>query len=165
MEPLPRMAILALAVATLVGLSAQPAAQRQGLTKADERAIEEMFVSYNRALIEKDYVALREHLESSFIVIDATTQVVSDLDAVIEGFRRRREAMDPQGYATSTPGAAHFLVLTEDRVLMDRAVRHYKRDGTLLQEQANVYIVSRSSGRWRIAGVMRQDPSQVGKFD
>lgn len=159
------MTVFAVAVATLVGLSAETIAQQKALSDAEKQAIETMFVSYNRALVEKDYLALREHLELPFIVIDDTTRVVSDLDGVIEGFRRRREAMDPQGYSASTPGPALFLPLTESRVLMNRAIRHYKKDGTLLEEQANVYIVSRSSGRWRILGVMRQDPSQVGKFD
>ena len=160
-----RMTVFAVAVATLVGLSAQTIAQQKALSDADREAIEAMFVSYNRALIEKNYTALREHLESPFIVIDDTSRVVSDMDTVIEGFRRRREGMDPQGYSTSTPGPALFLPLTESRVLMNRAIRHYKKDGTLLEEQANVYIVSRSSGRWRILGVMPQDPSQVGKLD
>jgi hypothetical protein len=79
------MTVFALAVATLVGLSAQTVAQRNGLSDADKGAIEAMFISCNRALVEKDYVALREHLESPFIVIDDATQVISDLDAVVDG--------------------------------------------------------------------------------
>jgi hypothetical protein len=49
--------------------------------------------------------------------------------------------MDQQGYATSTLGPARFIRLAEDRVLVDRAVHHLKRDGSVLVERANAYIV------------------------
>ena len=157
--------ILALAVATLAGLSVQPAAQRGDAADVEEQAIEEMFVTYNRALVEKDDKLLREQLAVPFIVVDATTRLVNDLSVVVEGLRKVREAMDVQGYATSTLGPARFIRLTEDRVLVDRAVRHLKHDGSLLVERANVYIVGKSSGRWRIAGTMPQDLKFVGKVD
>ena len=157
--------ILALAVATLAGLSAQPAAQRGDATDPEKQAIEEMFITYNRALIEKNYTLLGEQLAVPFIVVDSTTRLVGDLNAVAEGLRKVREAMDQQGYATSTLGPARFIRLAEDRVLVERAVRHLKHDGSLLAERANVYIVRKSSGRWRIAGTMPQDPKFVGKAD
>ena len=73
--------------------------------------------------------------------------------------------MDQQGYATSTLGLARFIRLAEDRLLVERAVHHLKHDGSLLVERANVYIVRKSSGRWRIAGAIQQDPKFVGKID
>ena len=157
--------ILALAVATLAGLSIQPAAQRADATDVEKQAIEEMFVSYNRALIEKNYRLLGEQLAVPFVVVDTTTRLVDDLNVVVEGLRKVREAMEQQGYATSTLGPARFIRLAEDRVLVDRTVHHLKHDGSLLVERANVYIVRRSSGRWRVAGTMQQDPKSAGKVD
>ena len=124
-----------------------------------------MFATYNRALIEKNYRLLGEQLAVPFIVVDSTTRLVGDLNAVVEGLRKVREAMDQQGYATSTLGLARFIRLAEDRLLVERAVHHLKHDGSLLVERANVYIVRKSSGRWRIAGAIQQDPKFVGKID
>src|SRR4029453_4016292 len=111
--------ILALALATPAGLSVQPAAQRGDGTAVETQAIEALFVTYNRALIERDYRLLGEQLTVPFVVVDSTTRLVGDLNAVVEGLRKVREAMDQQGYATSTLGPARFIRLTEDRVLVE----------------------------------------------
>ena len=150
--------------AIIVGLAILPqttSAQAPDLNDPERRAIEEMFAAYNDALVRRDYTALRDYLEVPFIVLDATTRVAADLDALTAGLQRLREAMDSQSYATSTPGPSRFLVLSAARVLMSRSVRHYRKDGGVIDQRANVYVLRRSAGRWRIEGTIQQEPTYV----
>jgi hypothetical protein len=47
--------------------------------------------------------------------------------------------------------------LTSDRALINAAFRRYKKDGSLLEEQAALYVVSKSSGVWKLRAALRQE--------
>jgi hypothetical protein len=57
-----------------------------------------------------------------------------------------------------------IVALAADRALLNTAYRRYKRDGSLLEEQAAAYLVSKSSGTWKLCGVMMQDLKYFGRI-
>ena len=43
--------------------------------------------------------------------------------------------------------------------LLNCRLRHLKKDGSLLSERANVYVMVKVTGRWKVGGIMPQDPA------
>ena len=65
--------------------------------------------------------------------------------------------------AKSIPAKAHISVLSGDRVLVNRVIRHYKKDGSLLEARANFYLMTKVSGVWRISGIIPQEATYASK--
>jgi hypothetical protein len=130
---------------------------------SDRAEIEKVFSNYNQALVEKKYDELTRYIQAPFVVIDSAPRVITDIGAVIAGLRSNREALDQKGYGTSRPAEARISVLSSDRVLLNRIVRHYAKDGSLLEARANFYFMTKASGTWKISGVIQQDIAYVGK--
>jgi len=154
---------LIVAAAVVVGpmkLNGQPARELQDF---DPLEIEKTFSRYNQGLIEKNYEEVALYLRTPFVVIDNTPRIITDLSTVVTGLRTNRESLDQRGYGTSVPGEARISVLNPDRVLLNCVIRHYKKDGSLLEERANFYLMSRVSGTWKISGILQQDPAYAGK--
>ena len=75
-----------------------------------------------------------------------------------------RDPLDQRGYASSKPkGDAHISILALDRVLVNRAYSRYKTDGSLLEEVSSFYLMSKSSGKWKITGLISQGAAFAGK--
>jgi hypothetical protein len=133
---------------------------------ADRHEIEKAWDSYNQAFIAKDYSKLRDLLQVPFVRWnDRETASLESLDKVIEIYRRLREALDIRGYKTSKPDLsdARISVLSSTRILLNIRFRRYKTDGSLLEEGAGVYLMSKTSGSWKIQGTLAQDPGEMGK--
>jgi len=133
------------------------------LQYSDRLEIEKTFSKYNQALIEKNYEEVALYLQVPFVVIDNTPRIITDLSTVVTGLRTNRESLDQRGYGTSVPEEARISILSPDRVLVNRVIRHYKKDGSPLEVRANFYLMSRVSGTWKISGVLQQDPVYAGK--
>jgi hypothetical protein len=56
-----------------------------------------------------------------------------------------------------------MTVLAADRALVNKTFRRYRKDGTLLAEMAVIYVVSKSSGTWKLCGLFNQDWEHFGK--
>jgi hypothetical protein len=92
------------------------------------------------------------------------SRVISNLDGVLAFYHTLRESLDQRGYPSAQPkGVARISILTRDLVLANRAYSRYKVDGSLLEEVAAFCLVSKSSGKWKIAGVIPQDVVFAGK--
>jgi hypothetical protein len=122
--------------------------------RSDVAEIEQTFSNYNKTLVDKKYEELPRYVQVPFIVIDGTSRIITDIGAVVAGLRSNRESLDDKGYATSIPAKARISVLSSDRVLVNRIVRHNKKDGALLETRANFYLMTKVSGTWRISGII-----------
>jgi hypothetical protein len=78
-------------------------------------------------------------------------------------YRDQFEMLDKQNYDRSEIFGTHITPLMADCALINKAYRRYKKDGSLLEEQAVVYVVSKSSGAWKLRGIMRQELKYFGK--
>jgi hypothetical protein len=75
-----------------------------------------------------------------------------------------RDVLEEREYATTKPaGISRTSILGPDLVLVNRASHRFKKDGSLLEERASYYLVSRSSGKWKIAGSMPQTAVFAGQ--
>ena len=90
--------------------------------------------------------------------------VLPTMDDAINFFRSGREALKAQGVDVRPDwGRTRVTALSVDRALVSRTYRRRRKDGSLVTEAASIYVVSRSSGSWKICGIMNQDLREFGK--
>ena len=149
----------------------------QGKASFDETqrgAIEQLFDRYSAAFSSKDYVKLREYLQSPFVrfgpsntrveTSPADWTILPSMDEVISFYRAAQDALTTQGVEQFKWGQTRIIALSADRALVNKTYRRYRKDGTLLQEAASFYVVSKSSGSWKICGILNQDLREFGKL-
>jgi hypothetical protein len=129
---------------------------------SDKAAIGELFDRYNQAASTKDYSTLREQLQAPFLRFPAGVEVLPTLDDVMNFYRMLRESFDVQ-YARSQLVESRITALAADRALVNGRYRRYRKDGTVLLEASAIYLVSKSSGAWKICGVFAQELDAFGK--
>jgi hypothetical protein len=140
-----------------------PEQEAHGFGEADKLAIEKMYDRYAQAFIKKDYAALRECIQTPFVFLPGRGIMVESVDAVITFYRNQRESLEKQNYDHSDIVSTRITPLTADDALINVAYRRYKKDGSLLEEGAAFYPVSKSSGDWKLRGAVAQEPKYFGK--
>jgi uncharacterized NTF2-like protein DUF6841 len=168
----------ATSVFTMIVLLAYPeVASVQGPASfgpSERAAIERLFDGYGKAFSDENYGKLREYLQAPFVRFgpsntftdtdSADWVVLQAMDDVIDFFRAGRNALKTQGVDVRPDwGQTRVTVLSVDRALVNRTYRRRRKDGSLVTEAASVYVVSRSSGSWKICGIMNQDLPEFGK--
>jgi len=138
------------------------AQEKPTFTDADKAAIELMLDRYARAFSTKDYATLRETLQAPFVNFPGNFSVMETLDEVMSSYRTLRERQ-PSEYDHSSWGQSTLIVLSPDRALFDRKWRRYRKDGSVSLESAGGYVVSKSSGTWKLCGVFNRDTNEFGK--
>ena len=84
------------------------------------------------------------------------------MEAVIQQFRNLRDPLDARGYDHSKYVNTRITVLAADRAFVNKTYRRFKKDGTVLEEKAAIYLVSKTGGSWKIYGVFSQELPYFG---
>ena len=85
------------------------------------------------------------------------------MDEAINFYRAAQDALATQGVERFEWGQTRITALSVDRALVIKTYRRYRKDGTLLQQATSVYVLSKSSGSWKICGILNQDLREFGK--
>ena len=134
-----------------------------GFGASDKVAIQQLLDRYVHAYSAKDYVKLREYLQVPFIRFPATWDVLGTMDELMTYYRNQRDALDKNNYDHSQFVQTRITALAAERALVNQSYRRYRKDGTVLLEAAAIYVVSKSSGTWKICGTLNQDLKDFGK--
>lgn len=149
----------------LLPIAAGVLAGQQAFGESDKIAIEKMYSRYVTAFIKQDYTALRDSVQAPFVVsAGGALQSLGSVDAVEDHYRKQRGALEKRGYNDAKITAMRITALTPDSALINASYRRFKKDGSVLEEGAAVYPVCKSSGAWKLCGVMGQDPRHFGKM-
>ena len=125
---------------------------------SDQRAAIVALEGYNQALIEGDYVTLRDRfLHVPFVVLDGAPRVIPSVETVVAGLRMTRESLDAASYGTTKMEPPRVSSLANDRLLLYSRLHHLRKDGSLLAERANFYVMVRVAGVWKVGGIIPQD--------
>jgi hypothetical protein len=119
--------------------------------------------AYNQAMVGKDYAKLRDILSVPYLSGGPAPVVIVDLAEIVERLRNTRESL-PERYGTSTASTPQVTVLSRNQVLVNCRIRHLAKDGSLIREQAQFYILIRLGSVWKLAGNIPQDPNYTGKL-
>ena len=164
LSPMSRLRILL--IASLLSCPALvPGQNTASFGKSNKAAIEQLLDRYVRAYSAKDYAALRECIQVPFIRLPNTAMwdVLGTVDEAMTYYRNQRDALDKDNYDHSQFVQTRITALGTNRALVDQTYRRYRKDGTLLLEAAAIYVVSKSSGAWKLCGVLVQDLKEFGK--
>jgi NTF2-like protein (DUF6841) len=129
-------------------------------------AIAQLFDRYSRAYSTKDYAALRECLQVPFIRLPADTatwDVQGTMDEAMTYCKTHRGALDKDNYDHSQYIRTEIKALGANRALVEQLYRRYRKDGTVLLEASAIYVVSKSSGTWKLYSILVQDLEEYGK--
>lgn len=141
-----------------------PAEEARSFGGADKIAIEQLYGRYLQAFIQKDYAALRECVQAPFVVVTGgEMRTLESLDSVIAFYRVQLEALERRNYDRAVVQKTRITPLTAESALINKAFRRYKKDGSVLENGAAVYPVSKSAGAWKLRGMLRQEPQYFGK--
>jgi hypothetical protein len=155
-----------LLIASLLSCPAlAPGQNTASFGNSDKAAIEQLLDRYVHAYSTKDYAALRECLQVPFITLASTAMwnVRGTMDEEMTFYGNQRDALDKDNYDHSQFVQTRITALGTNRALVDQTYRRYRKDGTLLLEAAAIYVVSKSSGAWKLCGVLVQDLKEFGK--
>lgn len=159
--------LLILFVATFLSCAGAALGQQvAGFPESDKSAIAQLFDRYSRAYSTKDYAALRECFQVPFIRLPADTamwDVQATMDEVMTYYKNHREALDKDNYDHSQYVRTEIKALGSNRALVDQTYRRYRKDGSVLLEASAIYVVSKSSGTWKLYGILAQDLEEHGK--
>ena len=129
---------------------------------SNQRAAILAFEGYNQALVERSYVTLRDRfLHVPFVIVDGASRVIPSVETVVAGLRARRESLEAAGYETTRIEVPRVSLLANDRLLLHARLHHRKKDGSLLEEQANIYLMVRVADIWKVGGIIPQDAAKV----
>ena len=139
----------------------------------ERAAIDNLFEGYSAAFSSRNYAKLREYIQAPFIRfgpsntrVETTPSdwaVFGTMDDAIGFFRAAQEALSAQDVERFEWGQTRVTALSADRALVNRTYRRYRNDGTLVMEAASFYVVSKSSGSWKICGILNQEPREFDK--
>ena len=158
--------VLLAAVPTV--LRAQSPGQKVGrnlqtFETSDQAEITQLINGYFHAFTVKDYAALPNFFQAPFLTSFSKVSVIGTVDEVVQRYHHIRDPLDRTDYATSKAEEMRITALSAESALVDIHWRRYKKDGELFNEGAEILVVSKSSGRWKISGSVGQDLSQFGK--
>lgn len=141
-----------------------PAADEPTIDGADKVAIEKLYDRYLQAFVTQDYALIRECIQAPFVVFSqGEMRAFESTDAVISFFRTQRQALDQRGYLRAEILKSQVTPLSAKSALINKSYRRFKKDGTFLEDGAAIYPVSKSSGVWKLRGLIPQEPKHFGK--
>jgi len=130
----------------------------------DKTEIEQLLDRYAEAFVSKDYTKLRATIQAPFVRLPGNWDVLRTVDDVMAWYRQQREALDKENFEPRAKFLdSRMTVLGADRALVNKTFRRYRKDGSLLAEMAVFYVVSKSSGAWKLSGILTQDWEYFGK--
>ena len=161
--PMLRSLAVGLILLVTVGIRGEEVAR---FSQADASAINEMFERYGLTHQNKDYSALTNYIGTPFIQFNQSAEsepkTIETMEAIIQVSRNFGAQLAARGYDHSKYDSKRITVLAADRALVNTKGRRFKKDGTVLEETAFIYLVSKTSGSWKIYGQFNQDVPYFG---
>jgi hypothetical protein len=138
---------------------AEPAASTAtvGDTADESAAIHSLVQQYFAAFTAKDYQDFSQFFAAPFLRIGKSIDLIATVPEVVRAWIAIRDPLDHTDYAASRPVQIRVTMLSGGRGMANIHWQRLRRDGTVLDEGAEFYLVTKQSGRWQIDGVMGQD--------
>lgn len=159
-----RSFVLVLALFVLTGAPAQsPAAGTTPaeFTAQDRANILEQIHGYFAAFSAKRYESFPGYMQAPFLGYGREPVIIATLDEVIASYRRIRDPLDQADYSSSKAANIRLMPQTPVHALAGVHWQRLKKDGSLLDEGAEILVMNKVSGTWKMAGVL---PQQLKHF-
>lgn len=129
---------------------------------ADRAAIESVIHRYFDAFTRKDYGSFGDYYQAPFLAFGRDAVVVPTLEEVVQRYRGIRDPLDQADYSASKAVEIRITPVTVMRALANLRWQRLRKDGSVLDEGSEFMIMSKTTGTWKIAGVMGQQLALFG---
>lgn len=160
---MPKLHPAVLAAALLfpgAALAQAPQAPPPMFAEADAEAAKAVIHRYFAAFTAQDYGAFRELFNTPYVMGGRSLNALPTLDDVTRQYQGIRDAVGKQDYSASRAANIRIEPLSGTSALAHTHWERLKRDGSLLNEGAEVLMMTKVDGRWRITGVLPEDLRQ-----
>jgi hypothetical protein len=140
--------------------AAQPPVPRPMFTAADAAAVTATVHRYFAAFSAKDYGVFREVFNAPFVTDGRPMGIIPTLDLVIQRYEGIRDPLDKADYAVSKAVEVRLIPLRAESALANLHWQRLKKDGGLLDEGAEVMVLAKVDGQWKITGNLGEDLRQ-----
>jgi len=157
--------VIALTLAVLGGVPARGTQPQSApsFTAADQRAIRSAVDGYFEAFTAKDFASFGKYFQAPFVVFGRQVRILATLQDVVRQWRGIREPLDNSAYGASKVLQIRIIPVSSERALADIHWQRLLKDGAVMSEGAEFYFMSKSSGSWKLAGVMGQQLALFGQ--
>lgn len=156
-----RLALLFVGLALIaVPAAAQAPAPPPMFSPADAAAATAVIHRYFAAFTAKDYAVFREVFNAPFLQTGRQITTIPTLDGVMQLYEGIRNPLDQADYSASKATEVRLMPLHTNSALANVHWQRFKKDGGLLNEGAEVLVLMRVDGQWKISGVMGEDLRQ-----
>jgi hypothetical protein len=125
-------------------------------TDSDRAAIPDMIHDYFAAFTAKDYGAFDKYFQAPFMGYGREPVVIATFDEVLKRYQGIRDPLDAADYSASKATEIRLIPMTPVLAMANVHWQRLKKDGTLLDEGSEFMLMSKSTGTWKIAGVLPQ---------
>jgi hypothetical protein len=130
---------------------------------ADRSAIPAVIHNYFAAFTAKDYGSFDKHFQAPFLGYGREPVIVATFDEVLKRYQGIRDPLDAADYSASKATEIRLIPMTPFLAQANVHWQRFKKDGTLLNEGSEFMLMSKSTGTWKIAGVLPQQFLLYGK--
>jgi hypothetical protein len=159
-----RLAMLAAAAGLAVGSAAAqtPAptpvrAPPPPFSEADRAAAEAVVHRYFAAFSVKEFATFREVFTVPFVVGGREMSVETALEQTAGRYERLRNSFDAQDYSASKATEVRIIPLHAASALAYIHWQRFRKSGAVLNEGAEVMILAKVGGAWKITGNLGAD--------
>lgn len=126
-------------------------------SEADRAAAEAVVHRYFTAFSVKDFVTFREVFNAPFVVGGREMSVETALEQTTSRYERLRNSFDAQDYSASKATEVRIIALHPTGALAYIHWQRLRKNGALLNEGAEVMILAKIAGQWKITGNLGAD--------
>jgi hypothetical protein len=156
--------LIALAAPAATALPALAAEQPRPMFSAADAADATAVVHrYFAAFTAKDCGTMRAVFNAPYLMGGRELTALPDLDAVLQRYQAIRGPLDQADYSASKAVEVRITPLHAGSALANVHWRRLKKDGGLLNEGAEMMLVAKVDGQWKITGVLPEDLRQYQK--
>jgi hypothetical protein len=139
----------------------QPAPQPAPMfTPADAAAARAVIDRYFAAFSAKDYATFRQVFTAPYVWGGRQFTTLPTLDDVVQRYQAIRSPLEQADYSASKAVEVRIVPLSANGAFAHVHWRRLKKDGGLLNEGAEVLILAKVDGQWKLTGVVPEDLRQ-----
>ena len=132
-------------------------------TAADRAAIPAIIHSYFAAFTAKNYGVFDKHFQAPFVSYGREPVVIATFAEVLKRYQGIRDPLETADYSASKATEIRLIPMTPLLAMANVHWQRLKKDGTLLNEGSAFMLMAKSTGTWKISGVLPQQFQLFGQ--
>jgi len=158
-----RLMLIATAIALLCAAPTRAQTPPPPFSEQEAAAIKAVVAGYFDSFTRKDWARFATSFQTPFVIVGLGPSLIPTVDDIVRGFQMVHDRLDTMDYVASKPVDVRVTPLGPQRALAAIHWQRFKKDGSVLNEGAEIFVFSKGSGTWKMCGNLGQELAQFGK--